>query len=50
MTTKELSRKQIIVLINNNNRVRFVAKSSAHLSNINRVLKNLKSDVKAYFV
>ena len=50
MITKGPSRKQIIVLMNNDNRVKFVAKSSAHISNINKVLKNLKSDIKADFV
>lgn len=47
---KEPSRKQIIVPINNNNRIKFVAKLSAHISNINRVLKNIKLDVKADFI
>lgn len=47
---KEPSRKQIIVPINNNNRIKFVAKLSVHISNINRVLKNIKLDVKADFI
>ena len=50
MIMKEPSRKQIIVPINNNNRIKFVAKLSAHISNINRVLKNIKLDVKADFI
>lgn len=50
MIMKELSRKQIIVPINNNNRIKFVAKLSVHISNINRVLKNIKLDVKADFI
>ena len=50
MTTKRLSRKQIIVLINIDNRNKFVAKVNAHISNINRVLKNIKSDIKADFI
>ena len=50
MIMKEPSRKQIIVPINNNNRIKFVAKLSVHISNINRVLKNIKLDVKADFI
>ena len=35
MTTKGLLRKQITVLMNSNYRIKFVAKSSAYISNIN---------------
>ena len=48
--TKGLLRKQIIVPMNNNNRIKFVAELSTHISNINRALKNLKLDIKADFV
>ena len=50
MITKELLRKQIIVYENNNNRIKFIAELSTHISNINRALKNLKLDIKADFV
>ena len=50
ITTKRPLRKQIIVLMNNDNRTKFVANLSAHISNINRALKNIKSDIKADFV
>ena len=50
MMTKGLLRKQIIVPMNNDNRIKFVAELSTHISNINRALKNLKSDIKADFV
>ena len=50
MTTKEPSRKQIIVSMNSDNRIKFIAKSSTHISNISQALKNIKSNVKADFV
>ena len=50
MMTKGLLRKQIIIPMNNDNRIKFVAELSTHISNINRVLKNLKSDIKADFL
>jgi len=50
MMTKGLLRKQIIIHGNNDNRIKFVAKLSTHISNINKALKNLKLDIKADFV
>ena len=47
---KKPLRKQIIVLMNNDNSSKFLSELSTHISNINRVLKNIKSDVKADFV
>ena len=47
---KEPLRKQIIVLINNDNSSKFLSESSTYISNINGTLKNIKSDVKADFV
>ena len=47
---KEPLRKQIIVLINNDNSSKFLSESSTYISNINRTLKNIKSDIKAGFV
>ena len=50
MTTKGLLRKQIIVLMSNNNKVKFMKDLNTHTVNINRVLKNIKSEVIADFV
>jgi len=50
MTTKRPSRKQVIIPINNKNKTRFIESSSKHIANLNRVLKNIKSDVMANFV
>ena len=50
MTTKELSKKQIIVLMNNKNKTQFIKEFSTHITNINRVLKNIKSEIIADFV
>jgi len=50
MMTKRSSRKQNIVPISNDNKNRFMSNSSAHIGNINRVLKNIKLEVKANFV
>ena len=36
--------------MNNNNSIKFLTDLSAHISNINKVLKNIKSDIKADFV
>ena len=45
MTTKSLSRKQIIVLISKINTDNIMVSSADHVTNINRVLKNIKSKV-----
>ena len=50
MTTKDLSRKQVIVPMNANNSKNFIKNSSSLVSNINRALKNIKSDVMADFI
>ena len=50
MITKGLLRKQIIVLMSNNNRNKFMSNLSAYISNINRALKNIKSEIKANFI
>jgi len=49
MTTKDSLRKQIIVSICNDNKAKFMASSSEHIANLNRILKNIKSDVMADF-
>ena len=45
MMTKDSLRKQIIVLIGNNNKSKFIASSNIHIININSILRNIKSDV-----
>ena len=50
ITTKGLSRKQVIVPISSYNADRVIAKSNAHIVNINRLLKDIKSDVLADFM
>ena len=48
--TKDLSRKQVIVLIDFINFNRLIITSNKHFTNINRVFKNIKSDVMADFI
>ena len=50
MMTKGLSRKQVIIPMSNENKARFMKSSNKHIANLNRVLKNIKSDVMANFV
>ena len=50
MITKELSRKQVIISMSNDNKVKFIENSSAHIINTKKVLKNIKSEVIADFV
>ena len=50
MTIKDLSRRQIIVPMSNDNKSKFITASSLHITNLNRVLKNIKSEVMADFV
>ena len=50
ITTKELSRKQIIIPMSNNNKLKFITLSNSHIANLNRALKNIKSDIIADFV
>ena len=50
MMTKGLSRKQVLVSISSNNLDKFIILSSKHIANINRALKNIKSDVIADFI
>jgi len=50
MITKGSLREQIIVSIGNNNKTKFIASSSTHITNINSTLKNIKSNVRADFV
>ena len=50
MTTKGPSRKQVIILINRENIIKFIKESSLYISNINRILKNVKLDVLVDFI
>ena len=50
MTTRYLSRKQVIIPINQNNISRFIENSSDHIVNINRLLKNIKFDCKVDYI
>ena len=43
------SKRQVIILMDNNNILKFMISSSAHIANINRTLKNIKSDIVADF-
>ena len=49
MTTKKPSRKQIIIPMNNKNKLQFMKDSSSYIANINRVLKSIKSEIVADF-
>jgi len=50
MTTKSPSRKQVIILMNSDNIMRFMKKSSLYVSNLNRALRNIKSNVLVNFI
>jgi len=50
MMTKGPSRKQMIIPMSNKNKVKFMESSSKYIANLNRALKNIKSDVIANFV
>jgi len=50
ITTKRPLKKQVIVPINNDNIVKFMANSSDHITNINRMLKNIKSEIKTVYI
>ena len=50
MTMKSLSYKQIITPMNNENKNKFIKNSSNHIININKLLKNIKSECKANYI
>ena len=50
MTTKGPSCKQIIFSMGNNNSIRFMKNSAIHIANLNRNLKNTKSEVSVDFI
>ena len=45
MITKSLSRKQVIIPMSNDNNVKFMKNSLIYITNINRNLRNAKSEV-----
>ena len=50
MMTKGLFRKQIIIPMDSDNIAKFMKNSSLHMANINRSLRNLKSEVLVNFI
>ena len=50
MTTKKPSRQQIIVPMRTNNISKFIFSLEDYITNINRALKNIKSEILADFV
>jgi len=50
MTTKDPSRKQIIIPMNINNFKRVITQANKHISNINKLLKGVKSNVYADYI
>ena len=50
MTMKGPPRKQVTILINNNNKTNFMKDSSNYVTNLNRILKNIKLDIIVNFI
>jgi len=50
MTTKYPSKKQVIVPMNSENIKKFMNESNSYISNLNRALKNIKSEIMVDFV
>jgi len=50
MTMKDPSRKQVIIPMNNDNQKSFIEDSNNYVTNLNRVLKNIKSDILVNFI
>ena len=50
MITKSLSRKQVIIPMSNDNNVKFMKNSLIYITNINRNLRNAKSEVLVDFI
>jgi len=50
MMTKGPSREQVIILMNGDNIAKFMKESSSHVANINRTLKNAKTEVLVNFI
>ena len=50
MTIKSSSRKQVIIPMNANNSEAIILQESTQISNINRLLKGMKSEILADFI
>lgn len=50
ITIKKLLRRQIIILINTNNTFKYISLFVQYITNIDRILKNIKSEIMANFV
>ena len=50
MTTKGLSRKQVIILMSSDNISKFMKNSSLHVASINQSLRNAKLEVLVNFI
>ena len=50
ITTKGLSRKQIIISIGMNNAESIIVQANTHIANINRAFKGMKSDISADYI
>ena len=50
MITKDSLRKQIIILINMNDSERVIAQANNHITDINKLLKDVKSEISANFI
>ena len=50
MTTKGPSRKHVIISMSSDNIPSFMKNSSAHVANINRALRNAKTDVLVNYI
>jgi len=50
ITTKEPLRKQVIISMSNNNNTKFMKNFPTHVANINRALRNAKSEVLVDFI
>ena len=50
MTTKRLSRKQVIITMSSEHDLSFMKNSSLHIANINRLLCNAKSDILVNYI
>ena len=50
MTTRELSRKEVIILMAKSNAKLIINSAHTHISNVNKCLKNSKSDIVANLI
>jgi len=50
MTMKGPSKKHVIITMSNDNNAKFVRNSSTYIANINRALRNAKSEVLVDFI